>query len=34
MFKNHHLSTKKGWTINQIWITDMANEQNPLTRIA
>ena len=34
MFKNHHLSTEKGWTINQIWITDMANEQNPLTRIA
>ena len=34
MFKNHRLLTGKGWTINQIWITDMDNEQNPLTRIA
>ena len=32
MFNNHRHSTEKGWTPNQIWITGMANEQNPLIR--
>ena len=32
MSNNHRLSTEKGWASNQIWITGMANEQNPLTR--
>ena len=32
MFNNHRLSTEKGWTPIPIWITGMANEQNPLTR--
>ena len=32
VFNNHRLSTEKGWTPNQIWITGMANEQNPLAR--
>ena len=32
MLNNHRLSTENWWTPNQIWITGMANEQNPLTR--
>ena len=29
---SHCLSREKGWTPDQIWITGMANELNPLTR--
>ena len=32
MFNNHRISTEKKWIPNQIRITGMANEQNPLTR--
>ncbi|CAB3984915.1 hypothetical protein AC249_AIPGENE5997 [Paramuricea clavata] len=30
MFNNHRLSTENGWSPNQIWVSGMLNENNPL----